>query len=226
MSVVAPISGVSAAVVPVVFGLLAGERPAAVAFVGLGLAFGAIALVGADGPDVHLPDLAPTPVADAQVADRSGPDGPGPPTPEPPIARGRAHWRQVVTAAAAGGGFGLFAVFIDRAGGDAGLWPLIWGRVATVCAFWVLSRIWHQRVRTDRPTRGLVGLTALLDASANALYLAAVNRGFLAIVGAIVALYPATTVLLARVVLHERLARNQRLGLVVAAAAVTLVAFG
>ena len=64
----------------------------------------------------------------------------------------------------------------------------------------------------------------ILDAISNVLLLEAGRRGLLVLVGVIGSLYPASTVVLARVVLGERLQRQQMIGLALAVAAVVLVA--
>jgi drug/metabolite transporter (DMT)-like permease len=61
---------------------------------------------------------------------------------------------------------------------------------------------------------------------ANALYLVAVRDGPLGLVATLASLYPASTVLLARVVLGERLRPVQSLGLACAAAAIALITNG
>jgi len=65
---------------------------------------------------------------------------------------------------------------------------------------------------------------ASTDVSANVLYLVAVQRAPLSLVATLVSLAPATTVLLAQLVLRERLAPAQKVGVVVALAAVVLLA--
>jgi uncharacterized membrane protein len=72
----------------------------------------------------------------------------------------------------------------------------------------------------------LAGGGGVLDAAANAVYLLAVQRGALSVVGAIMALYPASTVLLARLRHGERLAPVQRVGLALAVPALVLVGAG
>jgi uncharacterized membrane protein len=64
----------------------------------------------------------------------------------------------------------------------------------------------------------------VLDVTANALYLLAVRQGMLSVVATLSSLYPASTVLLAYLVLGERLRRVQVAGLAVAAIAVVLIA--
>jgi drug/metabolite transporter (DMT)-like permease len=131
---------------------------------------------------------------------------------------------ELAMAIASGVGFGLFAVAIQRAGDDTGLWPLVAGRAASVAGFGVAVLLVGQHMPGGAPLRWLVIATAVLDTGANTLYLFAAGRGLLSIVGAVVALYPATTVILARAVLHERLAPCQQLGLGAAVVAVVLVA--
>jgi drug/metabolite transporter (DMT)-like permease len=224
MSVVAPVSGVTAAVVPVAVGIATGERPGALAIVGIAVALTAIGLVGAGtggGAAAPAPGQAGT-ARPTETARPAAARTPGPPGSERP-ARATAELSMSVGS---GVGFGLFAVAIARAGDDAGLWQLISGRAASVAAFAVASLLVGRRAASGRPVRHLVVATALLDSGANVLYLFAAGRGLLSIVGAIVAMYPATTVVLARTVLGERLARCQQVGLGFAAAAVLLVAGG
>ena len=72
----------------------------------------------------------------------------------------------------------------------------------------------------------LAMLTGCLDATGNSLFLLASRQGLLTLVGVIGAMYPASTVVLARFVLGERLARHQLVGLGIAAGAVVLIAVG
>jgi drug/metabolite transporter (DMT)-like permease len=69
----------------------------------------------------------------------------------------------------------------------------------------------------------MVAVAGIGDMTANALYLVATQHGQLAITGVLASLYPASTVLLAQVVLRERLARTQAAGLAAATAAVVLI---
>jgi drug/metabolite transporter (DMT)-like permease len=200
MSVVAPVTGVLSAVVPVVVGLTTGERPSTVALVGVPLALFAVAMLAREPRDVDDP-------------------GTG--------LRGV----DLLTALGAGLGFGLFFVGLDATGDDAGLWPVVAGRAASVSVFAVVAAVRvGARAGRGRALAGtmpwlLVGC-GLLDAGANALFLLATQRGLLTLVAVLGALYPAATLLLARIVLGERLARPQAAGVVLAAAAVVLVTAG
>jgi drug/metabolite transporter (DMT)-like permease len=64
----------------------------------------------------------------------------------------------------------------------------------------------------------------VLDVVANVAYVIALRGGLLSLVAVLVALYPAATLVLARIVLGERMARSQQAGLAVAAVSVALIA--
>jgi uncharacterized membrane protein len=192
MSVVAPVTAVAAAALPVLGGLLLGERIGPLAAVGIVLALAAVVLVAAEGGLASL---------------RS------------------ARLGTVAPALAAGAGFGLFFVVLDRTGEDAGLSPLVAARVVSVLVIGGLALASGRALRVSRRVLPVVVLAGVGDMTANALFLVATQvGGQLAITGVLASLYPASTVLLAQVVLRERLAGAQRAGLAVAAAAVVLIA--
>jgi drug/metabolite transporter (DMT)-like permease len=126
---------------------------------------------------------------------------------------------------AAGAGFGLFVVLITRTTDASGLWPLATARsVASVLLVGaVLATGGFRGVGANAGT-GFALAAGALDGSSNILILEAGRRGLLVVVGVILALYPASTIVLARVVLHERLQRHQLAGLGLAAVAVALIA--
>lgn len=134
----------------------------------------------------------------------------------------------LVTGTVAGAGFALLFIALDRAGTSAGAWPLLPGQAvaaATVTAWAAAGR--NRPGRTAWPRAWRTGVTAgVLGGIANLLYLAATGAGQLAVVAVVTALYPAVTVLLARVVLHERWSRLQVIGLIVSAFAVAAISTG
>ena len=69
-------------------------------------------------------------------------------------------------------------------------------------------------------------VAGVFDMTANLAYLMAVNRGLLSLVAVLSALYPATTVGLARIVLDERMSRTQVVGMIGAVGAVACIAGG
>jgi uncharacterized membrane protein len=126
--------------------------------------------------------------------------------------------------ALAGCGFALLFIGLDRAGTRAGMWPLFSGQVVAFCI--VLPFAAGKLVHAGRPSlRDLpYGVSSGLLATGAALFfLLATGHGELSIVAVIASLYPAFTVLLARVVLTERWSRLQVVGLLVAAGSVVLV---
>jgi drug/metabolite transporter (DMT)-like permease len=197
MGLVAPLSSVVGAGLPLVAGVLGGERPGAVAGLALVVALAAIALasVGSRG------DAA----AGAGIAYGLG----------------------------AGVGFGLFFVAIAMTPSGAGLWPLVAGRVTSVTLLTavLLCRRWSRPVGRRRSIgRGrLVGvrtmvLCGVLDTLANVLFLLATRTGALSVSGVLVSLYPVVVVVLARVVLRERLTGLQLTGVGLALTASALLA--
>ncbi len=194
MSVVAPVTAVTAAGVPVLAGVLGGERVGPWAATGVVLALAAVVLVSAqDG----LSSLRPAGAADL-----------GP-------------------ALLAGSVFGLFFVLLDRTADDAALSPLLASRTVSVALVVGLSLARGQSLGVPRPALPWVLLAGVGDVSAGALFLLATQAGGqLAIVGVVASLYPVSTVLLAQVVLRERLVRAQVAGLLTAAAAVVLITGG
>lgn len=189
MGVVAPIAALGV-VVPVLAGLIGGERPSAVQMIGAGL--GVLGGVLASGPEV----------------------------------RAGSSRRPVVLAMVAGIAFGLVLVFLARGSEDSPLLTLVGMRATSVTLLAVVAMAAGSLGgvrRTDLPVLGLIGL---LDGGANLTYAIATTAGLLSLVAVLASLYPAVTVVLARVVHHERMTRVQDAGVVVAVVGVVLVASG
>ena len=129
-------------------------------------------------------------------------------------------------AVASGIAIGCFLVALERTSASAGLWPLAIARAVSVTFFLAVASATRQPVTVPRPAVGLALACGALDMSANALYVVAVQQGALGIVATLVSLYPASTVLLARVVLGERLSRLQLAGVACALVAVVLLVGG
>ncbi len=191
MSVIAPVTAVTAAAVPVLVGLVGGETIGLWAAVGIGLALIAVVLVSAEAGLSALRAARPAALAPALVA---------------------------------GSMFGLFFVLLDRTSADAGLTPLVTARLASVTLVAVAALAGRQSLRVSRPALPLVAVSGLGDMTANALFLLATQaNGQLAIVGVLASLYPVSTVILAQVVLRERLVGAQVAGLLSAVGAVVLI---
>lgn len=120
--------------------------------------------------------------------------------------------------------FGLFFVLLHRTHPAAGLSPLVAARVASVLLVGAATVVGRHGLRVPRRVLPAVLLAGIGDVTANALYLVATQHGPLAITGVLASLYPASTVVLAQLVLRERLVRTQAAGLAAATAAVVLIA--
>lgn len=147
---------------------------------------------------------------------------------EQPVARSVAA-RALLPALGGGAIFGLFFVFLHHTGSEAGLWPLLAARSASVPILLLLvlrQRAWPS-AGAGALGAGLLGavlMSGVLDMAANILYLLASRSGMLAVVAAITGLYPASTVVLAQTRLGERMQPVQFAGLGVAAMAALMVA--
>ncbi|MCI0354450.1 MAG: DMT family transporter [Acidobacteria bacterium] len=129
-------------------------------------------------------------------------------------------------AIASGIAIGIFLVFLQRTGPSAGLWPLIAARVVSVAFFSLAGLVARERLLPRRESMWIVIGGGALDMLANILYLLAVRRGLLSIVATLTALYPASTIILARIVLGERLRLLQLAGVACAVAAIVLIVSG
>ncbi len=202
MSVVSPVTAVVAAIAPLVFGLVSGERPSALALAGVAIALVAIGLVTA-APGEH----------DAVAMSRSP----------------RTLWWSepgVSDALCSGLAIGGFYILIAHTSHSSGLWPLVPSRIvsAVICAGAAL--VFQHSLRPVPGSFRLILASGAVDMAANAMYLEATRFGYLSIVAVLASLYPASTVVLARALLHERFTPTQSIGLACAAAGVACIAVG
>ena len=201
MSVVGPVSAVGAAVVPVAAGVALGERPGPLVIAGVVVALPAIVLVAASG---------------RPAGGRAGGS-----------AGGRASGLLgggLPEGVAAGLAFGILFIGLAQAGRDDGLWPVASEQTGALLV--TLAAVVRARPSLRVPVRAAV-LPVLAGASgmaATVAYFYATHFSLLAIAAVLVSLYPGVTVLLARVLLHERFSPAQRVGLGLCALAVAAIA--
>jgi uncharacterized membrane protein len=131
--------------------------------------------------------------------------------------------RGVRVALASGVAVGGFLVALGQTSTAAGLWPLAVSRAVSVTLFTAMALATRQPLVVPRPAMAAALACGGLDMVANALYLVAVRQGQLSLVATLASLYPASTVMLARIVLGERLGRWQQLGVASAIAAIVLI---
>jgi uncharacterized membrane protein len=139
---------------------------------------------------------------------------------------GQVRSEGVVEGVLAGVGFGGILIALSRAGTQGGAWPLVPCDAvssALTLAVILLARRRRQELGRWRMAASPAIGAGLLGGAATVLYLFATGKGQLSVVGVLTALYPTSTVLLARFVLHEGWSRLQVVGLVAAAAAVGMI---
>ncbi len=192
ITVVAPLSAVVGAILPVIVGLAQGERPDVIAYVGIAVALVAVALVSGAIGEHDTPTQAPI----------------------------------IGFALLAGAGFGLLFVALDRADSESGLWPLVGARLASVPILLGICLVLRARPGAHRSPLLIAVFAGFLDMLANVTYLAAVRGGLLSVVAVVSSLYPASTVLIAFGLDHERVNRWQAAGMALAVAALVLVTLG
>ena len=195
MAVVAPTTAVIAAMIPVLFAFATGERLRPLTFVGVALALLAIFLVS------RPPSIQPS---KGEKAAGGFPPGFG-------------------LALLSGISVGIFLLSLARTSMAAGMWPLIAARISSVSLFVIIAFATKRTLRMDRIAAGTATLGGALDMAANAVYMTAARIGPLSIVVTLASLYPASTVLLARWILHEHLSRAQIAGIACALLAVVLI---
>lgn len=191
MSILSPLTAVVSAVVPLTFGLIGGERLGILGYLALGLALVAIVLVG------FVPEKNAV----------------------------RPSLKGVLMAIGSGVAIGVFLILIDATPDASGLVPLVVNRATNSTIMFTLVAVlaliaWR---RGTGPAHGAwrSGLAlaigcGVLDAVANAGLLLGVRLGELSVMAVLTALYPAGTIILAAVVLKERIAVLQYIGLALA----------
>jgi drug/metabolite transporter (DMT)-like permease len=196
MSVVAPVTAVLAVVVSALAGFAAGDRLSAAGWGGVALALAAIVLVGQDG----------------------GRAGGG--------AQGRSAARGLGGALLAGALLGLFLTALKQTAPASGVLPLIPARLCAAGVLALAAVFSRPQFGGARSAAWLIVAGGALDVCANVFYVLAARAGTLTIAATLTSLYPASTIVLARFFLGERLRRIQIVGLVCAAAGVALIGGG
>jgi drug/metabolite transporter (DMT)-like permease len=198
MSVVAPTTAVCAVAIPVAVSIFLGERPSLVALSGMAIALLAIVLVSQS------------------------------PAPSSGTPHGRSRATQALLIAVGSGvAIGIFFLALARTSGAAGLWPLLVARCASALLFAAMALVSGVgRLKMPRAVLPMAIGCGVLDMGANGLYLVATRGGALSVIVTLASLYPASTVILARLILHERLGRLQIAGVVACLIAIVLIVRG
>ena len=207
ISIISPLGALVSAIVPAVIGVVwLGEKFTPTGWLAIGIGLIAVVLIGI-------------------VPDATG---------------ARPKLKGIALAIVAGVGIGLTVTSLAQSPHDSGIAPVITTRFTAAMILLLLNLPWIIQVvqkkhtltlaaeGTPRPRKLLVILIAagLLDAAANILFTLASRSGSLTVAGVLTALYPLGTILLARLVLKERITRIQGIGIFLALAASVLLVLG
>jgi drug/metabolite transporter (DMT)-like permease len=197
MGVVAPISGVLAAIVPVSAGIFLQGLPGPARIAGIGLALVAVLLVSNSASD-----------------DPGGAGG---------LRRARSD---VAIGLLAGVALGLFNLIISRLSPGLVFGPLVAVRATEAVLIAAVIATTRRTWRVERPMLPLLFVVGGLDMAGNGFFILAAQAGRLDVAAVLSSLYPVSTLILAAVVLRERIVGVHALGVVAAVAAIVLVRIG
>lgn len=214
MSILSPLTALVSAFVPLMAGVIRGERLTTLGYAAIAIALVAVVLVGFVKEEGAI----------------------------------RPSLKALLMAIGSGAMIGAFLILIDLTPDDAGLVPLIANRavngiimfaVVGVLALWMRRRarvaVGGPAAEIGEPRVGMLStgwraglriaiLAGIIDATANALLLVGLRLGELTVISVLTALYPAGTIILAAIVLRERIAPVQAIGLVLALIAAGMLA--
>lgn len=200
MGIVAPISALGV-IIPVVIGVFSGVVPSPLCLVGIVVAIGGV-------------------VVTARPADAA--------------VRTQRHVLSILLAIGAAAGFGLLQYAIAGGAAYSTVMTMVVMRctsvpllvVGTVLALRSRRRHREPAQRFSMKVTALVVVIGFFDVSANLLFAQASVAGALSVVAVLGSLYPAATVLLARIIDHEKLSRLQNAGVLGAITGVAMIAAG
>jgi len=204
MTIAAPVSALFAAVIPVIFGSLTLGLPSTATMIGFGLAFLAVWLISqTDSTNWRF-----------SLSDTST----------------HLHLRQVQVSLStslrlpliSGFFFGFYFIILHRATLNAFFWPLTAARFAGFVALGLLALVTRQPAMPPRETWALCILNGIIDIAGNGFYVLSAQTGRIDVAAVLGALYPAGTVLLAWLILKERISAIQTMGIVLAFIAIVL----
>lgn len=190
MSVAAPVSALTATILPVIVGSALEGFPGSLTFAGFGLALVAIWFIsqpdgGSKSLQLRLKDLA-----------------------LPLIA---------------GVSFGFYLVLIDQGSQEQLLWPMVAARTTGTLAMLVYALIGRKQLLPAVKAWPYILLNGLLDVTGNGLYILAGQTGRMDVAAVLASLYPGSTVLLAGLLLREKINHLQFAGILLALAAIALM---
>lgn len=188
MGIVAPLSAVVTAALPIIVGLFYEGIPSSLQLLGFGIAIISVWFLSRSSDHAKI------------------------------------QMRELFLPIVAGLGFGLFFILIDRVSENAILWPLVAARIASISLMSILITVRQQGKMPAKNHLPVIALVGIFDAGGNTFFALATRVGRLDISAVLGSLYPAATVLLAWLILKERLMYQQWIGVIAALGAIILIA--
>ncbi len=196
MSIATPVSALMAAAIPVLAGTLMDGFPGLWTFLGFGLSLAAIWLISREaGNNSHI----------------------------------LAHISELRLPLLAGIGFGTYFILMHNAAQTSTFWPMIASRSGGTLIM-LLYKVPQSGMTVRRDPWRVTGrawpyivLNSLLDVGGNAFYLLSSQAGRMDVAAVLSSMYPAATVLMAALILKERVARSQAIGILLALIAIVFL---
>ena len=141
---------------------------------------------------------------------------------------GRTHWQQASSLGLpllAGLGFGAYFVIMHHFAREATLWPMVASRSGGMGILVCVALLGRRSLSTNRGMLPWFALNGVLDVGGNLFFILAGQAGRLDIAAVLSSLYPGSTVILAWLILKERISPAAGLGILLALAAIALMTF-
>nr|WP_321497253.1 DMT family transporter [uncultured Methanolobus sp.] len=187
MGIVAPVTAVWSALVPMAFGMITEGLPTVSQLTGFAFAFAGVWFISREENSQKI------------------------------------ELNRIKLPLIAGTGFGLFMILIDQVQSSGVFWPLVGARMATIPTFIIVAYYSKKLEIPGIKYLPLIALAGFLDTGGNVFYVLAAKTGRLDIAAILTSLYPAVTVLLAWVLLKEKLKSRQWIGVFAVLIAVMLI---
>jgi drug/metabolite transporter (DMT)-like permease len=135
----------------------------------------------------------------------------------------RLRFADLILPLLAGVCFGVYYILIHNGSRDGLFWPLVSSRLGGTLTMILYALFTRQQFLPPRKVWPLIALNGILDVSGNAFYVLAGHFGRMDVAAVLASLYPGGTVILAWLLLRERINRTQTIGILVALAAIVLM---
>jgi drug/metabolite transporter (DMT)-like permease len=189
MSIAAPVSALTAGILPVVMGAFTEGLPSGLTLIGFAFALMAVWFVSqGEGGSRNI----------------------------------LAHVSDLRLPLLAGVGFGSYFVVMHSASQESTLWPMVISRAGGLAIISLVMLMRRESLRVVRAAWSVIAMNGTLDVGGNTFYILAGQTGRMDVAAVLSSLYPGVTVILAGLVLKERLSRTQWLGIALALVAIVL----